>query len=71
MNKSNQNIVSIVEEIVMSVVEYAESKELSIIFRIRMWKKKIIACDPEKIERIILNLISNAIKFSDIGDEYE
>lgn len=68
LNKSNQNIVSIVEEIVMSVIEYAESKELSIIFDTDV-EEKSIACDPEKIERIILNLISNAIKFSNIGDE--
>ena len=32
-------------------------------------EEKIIACDSEKIERIVLNLISNAIKFSDEGDE--
>lgn len=29
----------------------------------------MIHCDPEKIERIILNLISNAIKFSNEGGE--
>ncbi|GCD10241.1 hypothetical protein Ctaglu_18640 [Clostridium tagluense] len=27
-------------------------------------EEKIIACDPDKIERIILNLLSNAIKFT-------
>lgn len=32
-----------------------------------MQKKKIIACDPEKIERIILNLLSNAVKFTPCG----
>jgi len=31
-------------------------------------EEKIIACDTEKIERIILNLLSNGIKFSDEGD---
>lgn len=32
-------------------------------------EEKIIACDTDKIERIILNLVSNAIKFSEPGDE--
>ncbi|MEQ8199507.1 MAG: ATP-binding protein, partial [Clostridiaceae bacterium] len=27
----------------------------------------IIACDPEKIERIILNIVSNAVKFTNPG----
>ena len=31
----------------------------------------ILACDAEKIERIILNLISNAIKFSDCNTDIE
>ena len=35
----------------------------------RLIEQKIIACDPEKIERIVLNLISNAIKFSNKGEE--
>ncbi|MCB2294696.1 PAS domain-containing sensor histidine kinase [Clostridium algoriphilum] len=65
---SNNNIVEVVEEIVMSVTNFTESKGLSIIFDTDI-EEKNIACDPEKIERIVLNLISNAIKFSDIGDE--
>ena len=44
------------------------NKGLNIIFD-RDIEEKIIACDTEKIERIVLNLISNAIKFSNIGDE--
>ena len=52
----------------MSVTNYTESKGLNIIFDTDI-EEKIIACDTEKIERIVLNLISNAIKFSDVGDE--
>jgi len=65
---SNYNIVEIVEEIVTSVTAYTDIKGLSIIFDTDT-EEKIIACDPEMIERIILNLISNAIKFSDEGNE--
>lgn len=63
LNLSNENIVSIVENIVKSVTEYVKSKELRIMFETNV-KEKIIACDPIQLERIMLNLISNAIKFS-------
>ncbi len=68
LNLSNNNIVEVVEDIVMSVTNFTDSKGLNIIFDTDI-EEKIIACDPEKIERIVLNLISNAIKFSNKGDE--
>ena len=68
LNLSNNNIVEVVEEIVMSVVDFTDSKGLNIIFDTDM-EEKIIACDPEMIERLILNLISNALKFSNKHDE--
>ena len=68
LNLSNNNIVEVVEEIVMSITNFTEIKGLNIIFDTNI-EEKIIACDPEKIERIVLNLISNAIKFSNKGDE--
>ncbi|WP_242954960.1 sensor histidine kinase [Clostridium magnum] len=66
LDLSNENIVKITEDIVQSVSEYIKRKRLSIVFDTNI-EEKIIACDPEKIERIILNLISNAIKFSNPG----
>lgn len=63
LNLTNENIVGIVENIVQSVSDYVESRELSIIFDTEV-EEKIIACDPDMIERVMLNLISNAIKFS-------
>lgn len=68
LSLSNNNIVEVVEEIVMSVTNFTEIKGLNIIFDTDI-EEKIIACDPEKIERITLNLISNAIKFSNEGGE--
>ena len=68
VNLSNNNIVEVVEEIVMSVNNYTEIKGMNIIFDTDT-EEKIIACDPQEIERIVLNLISNAIKFSDEGGE--
>ncbi|WP_246577989.1 sensor histidine kinase [Clostridium psychrophilum] len=68
LNLSNNNVVEVVEEIVMSVTTLTDSKGLNIIFDTDS-EENIIACDSEKIERIVLNLISNAIKFSHAGDE--
>ena len=63
IHKINSNIINLIENITLSVANYIESKELSLIFDTDI-EEKIIACDPNKIERIILNLISNAIKFT-------
>ncbi|WP_435787739.1 PAS domain-containing sensor histidine kinase [Clostridium sp.] len=68
LNLSNNDIVVIVEDIVMSVTNFIDAKGLNIIFDTDI-EEYIIACDPEAIDRIVLNLISNAIKFSDVGDE--
>ncbi|MFT5873296.1 MAG: signal transduction histidine kinase [Clostridium sp.] len=68
LNLSNNNIIEVVEEIVTSVTSFTDSKGLHIIFDTDT-EEKMIACDPEKIQRIVLNLVSNAIKFSNVGDE--
>ena len=68
LSLSNNNMVQVLEDIVMSVTTLTDSKGLNIIFDTDI-EEKIIACDTEKIERIVLNLLSNAIKFSDEGDE--
>ena len=70
MNVSNNNIVQVVEDIVMSSTAFTVSKGINIIFDTNI-EEKITACDPEKIERVVLNLISNAIKFSNKGDEID
>lgn len=63
MNIGNYNIVEIVENIVQSLVEYIKDNKRSIIFD-TMEEEIITACDPDQIERIILNLLSNAMKFT-------
>lgn len=63
INETNHNIISLIEDITLSVADYIENKGLSLIFDTDV-EEKIIACDPEKIERIILNLLSNAVKFT-------
>ncbi|MBX4271323.1 PAS domain-containing sensor histidine kinase [Clostridium estertheticum] len=66
INENNVNIISLVEDITVSVVDYIENKGLSLIFDTEI-EEKNIACDPEKIERIILNLLANAVKFTPYG----
>lgn len=66
LNLFNEDIVCIIEDILGSLSDYVKLKELNIVFDTNI-EEKIIACDADKIERIILNLISNAIKFTDKG----
>ncbi|AKN29727.1 histidine kinase [Clostridium carboxidivorans P7] len=63
INEINCDIVSLIEDITLSVADYIENKGLSVVFDTDI-EEKIIACDPEKMERIILNLLSNAVKFT-------
>lgn len=66
LNFRNGNIVEIVEDIVDSVRVYVENKGLKLVFDTEI-EEKVIAIDVDKMERIILNLISNAAKFSHKG----
>jgi PAS domain S-box-containing protein len=60
------NIVSVVEEITLSVSQYVQSKGLSLVFDTEI-EEKIVCCDADKMERIMLNLLSNAVKFTKPG----
>jgi len=70
LNKENHDIVGIIAKIAASVSDYIEEKGIHFNYSSSV-EKKIIACDPDKIERIILNLLSNAIKFTDRGGEIQ
>ena len=63
LNKKNGDIVSVVEDIVQSVAFYIKSKNVEIIFDTNI-EEKIMGFDYDMIERIVLNLISNAFKYS-------
>lgn len=63
VNLGNYDIVKIVEDITLSVSSYIESNNISLIFDTNV-EEKIMAFDPDKIERIMLNLLSNAFKYS-------
>lgn len=59
----NYNIVSLIEEISLSAIPYAKAKDIYIEFDTNV-EEHYIKCDPNIIEKILLNLISNAIKYS-------
>lgn len=63
LKTKNIDIVFLIESIVNSVVPYAVTKNIDIVFDTNE-EEVIMSIDPDKIERIILNLMSNAIKFS-------
>ncbi|WP_299995384.1 HAMP domain-containing sensor histidine kinase [uncultured Clostridium sp.] len=63
LNFVNYEIVGLVEDITLSIVPYVESKNINVLFDTFIEELEI-RCDPESIERVILNLISNAVKFT-------
>ena len=68
IEKEEVDIVYLVEEAALSMKEYIEEKGISLIIDPEV-EEKIIRCDGEDIERCILNLISNATKFTPEGGE--
>lgn len=63
LNKRNGDIVYTIENMVQSVANYLKDTDINIIFDTDV-EEKIMSFDQEIIERILLNLLSNSIKFS-------
>ncbi|KAF5040335.1 Adaptive-response sensory-kinase SasA [anaerobic digester metagenome] len=69
LNCCNANIVSITENVVVNVVKAVEAirdKQLEILFDTDS-EEKMILFDPKKMERVILNILSNAVRSSTTG----
>lgn len=64
--KENINAISYFEDIVDSVSQYIKKMSKNIIFDTNE-EEVFLDCDPEKIQKIILNLISNSIKYTEIN----
>lgn len=66
INKEKHDIVYIVEEATLSLKESIEASGIELVFDTDI-EEKIISCDRYDIERCVINLVSNAQKFTPKG----
>lgn len=66
LNITEENIIYLVEDIALSMKQFVESKGIELIIDPEV-EEKYIQCDARDIERCIINLISNAVKFTEEG----
>lgn len=67
-NPQTYDIVRFIEDIFDSTVEFGKKNNINMIFDTEM-EEKIISFDLNKIEKVMLNIISNAIKFNNENGE--
>ena len=70
LNIKENDIIYIVEEATLSLKDYIERKGIELIIDPEI-EEKIIKCDEHEIERCIVNLVSNAAKFTPEGGNIE
>lgn len=70
LHLKNNNIIRVIEDITLSIVEYASLKDINVVFDTEI-EEKITAFDSEKFERIMLNILSNSIKFTKPGGKID
>lgn len=66
LNMKNFDIVFLSKSITESIELYADQKDIDVYFESNIGSKRI-KMDEEKLERILLNLLSNAMKFTESG----
>ncbi|WP_160693172.1 HAMP domain-containing sensor histidine kinase [Clostridium sp. C2-6-12] len=66
IKRENLDVINLIEWNISSIDKYAKRKDISLVFDTNV-EECVMAIDPEAIDRIIMNLISNAIKFSPQG----
>ncbi|QAA34654.1 sensor histidine kinase [Clostridium manihotivorum] len=70
LNIRSYDIVEFIESLTLSTLDTAHEKEIQLIFDTD-FEEKMVAFDSEKIERIMLNLLSNAFKYTKAGGNIE
>ncbi|MDP4145292.1 MAG: PAS domain S-box protein [Bacillota bacterium] len=63
---SNKDIVKVIEDITILCAEYADKRGINLVFDTDV-EECYMAFDQQKIERVILNLLSNSFKFTRPG----
>lgn len=66
--QENVDIVYLVEETALNMSDYINNKGIELIIDPEI-EEMPICCDPKEIERCIINLIGNAVKFTESGGE--
>ena len=66
LNVKEENIVEIVEDAALTLKDYIENKGIQLLIDPEI-EEKIIQCDATEIERCIVNLVGNAMKFTKPG----
>ena len=66
LNMQLLNLVYLTEDVVNSTLDYARDKGIDITFDTET-EEEIVKCDAVEMERVLLNLISNAIKYNNRG----
>ena len=66
LTKKDEDIVYLVEETVLDMKDYIEEKGIELIFDTDI-EEKTVRCDKTEIERCIINLVGNAVKFTSEG----
>ena len=66
LTKTDEDIVNLVEDTIFDMKSHIDKKGIEIIFDTDI-EEKIVRCDKTEIERCIVNLISNAVKFTPTG----
>lgn len=70
LESHNYDIASMLEGIIASIEIYSKAKAVSIKLN-KECDKILLSCDADKIEKIILNLLSNALKFTNENGNIE
>ena len=66
LNLKEVDIIYLVEETSLTLIDYIKSKSIELIIDPEV-EEKIILCDDYEIERCIVNLLGNAVKFTPEG----
>ncbi len=70
ITRSEFNLVDIIEDIIILLSQTALEKDIELFYRIEQDVPETINSDPFRIHQILMNLIGNAIKFTDSGYVY-